>query len=696
MHFTEKRGRSLGAVAALAACVALGVAARPAAAHSSAAIRPAAATPAAARASLAPVTPAFRRWLDAGVGRLPFVRRGHGLGYVPAPLPAPTVQPAAATVSPRHVLAAGAYPSSYDLRMSGRVSPVRDQLTLGTCWAFATVGSVESSLLTASPPGPYDFSEDNVARQSGFDLDPYVDGGYSGMAAAYFLRWSGPVNESSDAYADSITPPGLTAVEHVQGWLRIPQPTTPLANDAIKAALMEHGAIDAPLFYDSSNLASVYKASTAAYYYSGTTPDPNHEIDIVGWDDGYPKTDFATQPPADGAYLCRNSWGAAWGRQGYFWVSYYDKFITTGLDVFTDVQPVTNYSRVYQYDTLGETDDLSLGSTTSWMANCFTAAASEDIAAVGLWVPSGDATYAVSAGPSLDQLTQLTTGTAAFAGFQTITLPATMSVTQGQSFVVAVRLTTPGYNKPIPIEYPFANYSSRATASAGQSYVSSDGKSWTDLTSIYSGTNVCLKAYAAATPPGPDTTPPFTSAAGAWHRTAVTLTFNAVDSGGSGVKTTEYRVDGEVGWHDGTSVTVAAPSDHSNDGVHEITYRSTDALGNVEPERRCSVRIDTVGPRCAVAVSPAAVRAGRRVKVVFRVDDALSPQAHVVLVVRRLNGRLAKRVDLGMRSVGAPLSCSLRSNFGRGRFVVRLARATTDLAGNHPGVTTTRRLRVLR
>ena len=32
-------------------------------------------------------------------------------------------------------------------------------------------------------------------------------------------------------------------------------------------------------------------------------------------------------------------------------------------------------------------------------------------------------------------------------------------------------------------------------------------------------------------------------------------------------------------------MTVAAPADHSNDGVHTITYRSTDAVGNVEADR---------------------------------------------------------------------------------------------------------------
>ena len=151
---------------------------------------------------------------------------------------------------------------------------------------------------------------------------------------------------------------------------------------------------------------------------------------------------------------------------------------------------------------------------------------------------------------------------------------------------------------------------------------------------------------------------------------------------GPGVPATQYKVDAAATWEDGTSVTIASPADGSNDGVHTITYRSTDAAGIVEPARQCTVRIDTVGPTGAVTLPSATVRSGRKVLVGFRVDDAHSPQAHVVLVVRRRSGSLVKRVDLGLRTVGTSLSVRLRCRFGRGRFVVALAPATADLAGN--------------
>lgn len=112
-----------------------------------------------------------------------------------------------------------------------------------------------------------------------------------------------------------------------------------------------------------------------------------------------------------------------------------------------------------------------------------------------------------------------------------------------------------------------------------------------------------IVAKLAVPSPPPDTTPPTTSddADDLWHKAAVTVTLAAVDNaGGSGMvggaAKTEYKVDGAASWTTGTSVVVGAPGDHSNDGAHTVSYRSTDAAGNVEATRSCTVRIDTTPP----------------------------------------------------------------------------------------------------
>lgn len=96
------------------------------------------------------------------------------------------------------------------------------------------------------------------------------------------------------------------------------------------------------------------------------------------------------------------------------------------------------------------------------------------------------------------------TGSMANAGYRTITLDQPVQLSAGQLFSIVFKITTPGYGYPIPIEYPFSNYSSAATASAGQSFYSNNGSSWGDVTSAYPGTNNCIKGFAGtATIPPP-------------------------------------------------------------------------------------------------------------------------------------------------------------------------------------------------
>jgi C1A family cysteine protease len=424
---------------------------------------------------------------DLGLDRVP--------GFRPGLVPAPMDPPAAG--SARLDGARAAYPPSFDLRSVGKLSPVKDQDPWGTCWTFATLGSLESCLL---PGEAHDFSEDNMALTSGFDTgstaaEKYDHGGNSYMATAYLIRWSGPVDESEDAYGDSYTPFGLSEKKHVQEVLYIPGGADAMGRANIKYALTTYGAVATSIHWDGR----YYRPATASFYDTGSSRT-NHAVAIVGWDDGYAAANFATAPPGPGAWLVRNSWSSAWGQSGYFWISYYDRFCGTS-DVFNavynGVESTGNYTGMYAYDPLGQSDTVGYGSETAWAANVFTATAGEAITAVGFFTHEPNTTYTLYTGATFDTLRSRGTGTVDTPGFHTLKLSPLMTVRSDQGFVVAMRLTSPGNGYPIAVEKAVTGFSSGATAAPGQSFTSRDGSTWADLADYDSSANVCLKAYSS-------------------------------------------------------------------------------------------------------------------------------------------------------------------------------------------------------
>jgi hypothetical protein len=100
-----------------------------------------------------------------------------------------------------------------------------------------------------------------------------------------------------------------------------------------------------------------------------------------------------------------------------------------------------------------------------------------------------------------------------------------------------------------------------------------------------------------------DTTPPSTIAIGAdalWHNAAVQVALTATDNpGGSGVTSITYSVDGGSSTTvtaATTDATMAALPDHSNDGIHTLSFYATDNAGNAEAPQTVSVQIDTTPP----------------------------------------------------------------------------------------------------
>jgi hypothetical protein len=442
-------------------------------------------------------------------------------------------------------------------------------------------------------------------------------------------------------------------------------------NDTIKYAVSTYGGCSVSMNWNGPNAGSAYYNATKASYYNDgsitSTPEQEHNVLVVGWNDAYPAANFARPPSRPGAFLVKNSLGADWGDHGYFWVSYYDKKFarTSAFATFNGVQPVTNYVAVYQYDPLGYTQVIGYGSPTAWFANMFTAESTATVAAVGLYAATPGSSYAVYAGPSLESKVLCASGTLATMGYHTIPLPSPMIVTGGRPFVVAVKMTTTGYGYPIAVEQPIAGYSSGATAAAGQSFISKDGVAWSDVTTWYANTNVCLKAY---TVPGPATVANGLPPTG-WSKVPVTVDLAAADAG-HGVAYTEYRLDGGT-FVRGTRVAVTGT------GAHTLAYRSADTVGVLEPTKTAKIGIDPTGPT-TIAYTKVTVKKGGMATFRFKVSD-VTRRANVSFRIYK-GTRLKKVLMAGDVKTGSVTIGAWKCTLAKGTYTWMVC--ATDLAGN--------------
>ncbi|MGE4445244.1 MAG: lectin like domain-containing protein [Synergistaceae bacterium] len=445
-----------------------------------------------------------------------------------------------------HILRRGSdIPASYDLRPE--MPAVRDQDPFGTCWTFSAMAAAESNLihdkaiLTSDNAdlsewylayyGYNDESNELPAFTYPSSLEYYNVGGDDWRSAAILTRGTGFLEESSAVYPTSAAAaytPDVQArkykLNNVLYLGNLGEREVRLKDariNTVKEAIMEYGAVSIGIYQGSDEL---YLNPTTKAYYIGTTENsPNHAVTIVGWDDTYPTSNFndSPKPTKNGAWIVRNSWGSSWGASGHYYVSYQEGSLNDGVVYETVDAP--DKEKIYQYDPLGLCRFVTYESADPvWFANIFTASRNEKINSVSFYTSHANSTCTVKiykdcgSDPTGGALAAEKSVTVAAPGYNTVELDEEIDVVKNRKFSVVVSVALPEptsssrnnaggsasrttvlSSPAIPVEYPITDYSEKADASAGQSFISSDGIEWKDLTeeSGYGNANVCIKAF---------------------------------------------------------------------------------------------------------------------------------------------------------------------------------------------------------
>lgn len=269
------------------------------------------------------------------------------------------------------------FPEAFDLREYGLVSPVKNQGSLGTCWAHAACAVMESNALVMGY-GEYDLSEyqlaycglhrpetqddmlgeDGTERTKGKWADGESEGGNTTISASMIMKGYAPASEEKYPYSKAskkITDPAAWTDCILRGSSVMFVSTDDV--NSIKAAITKFGAMAISVCGASAQSESKYfNVKNAAAYipadkFGKSDTSIDHEVTVVGWDDNFSKDNFNTTPDGDGAWLVKNSWGADWGKEGYYWLSYYDGAIAAaGSWASLQVAPLETYDYQYQYD----------------------------------------------------------------------------------------------------------------------------------------------------------------------------------------------------------------------------------------------------------------------------------------------------------------------------------------------------------
>jgi len=192
-------------------------------------------------------------------------------------------------------------PASIDWRAYGAVTPVKDQQSCGSCWAFASTGALEGhyflktgQLVSLSEQNLIDCSKRNHG----------CSGGNRDLAFEYIKSNGGIDTEYGYPYENRDGPCRYSVANRgatLSGYVSVRSGSeTDLMN-----AVGSTGPVSVGINASGSGFQQY---SSGVYRDSGCSKSINHGVLVVG---------YGTDPYGGAYWLVKNSWGTSWGEAGY-------------------------------------------------------------------------------------------------------------------------------------------------------------------------------------------------------------------------------------------------------------------------------------------------------------------------------------------------------------------------------------------
>lgn len=195
-----------------------------------------------------------------------------------------------------------------DLRARGLVTPVKDQGSCGSCWAFASVAALEgawanngNALVELSEQQLVDCAKANQGCKGGW-MNPTYE--YIRDNGGIQTRSSYPYTNSNGTCKSN----GAHNVAYIKGtaFKNIPAKN----EDALQTAIEDGYPVSIAVYADENFMKYKSGLYTRANTFFDNLLNLNHAVVIVGYD-------FTSSDKKQQYYIVKNSWGTSWGEDGY-------------------------------------------------------------------------------------------------------------------------------------------------------------------------------------------------------------------------------------------------------------------------------------------------------------------------------------------------------------------------------------------